>query len=332
METACDARGPAAGLRRLDGCVRMPFPPSPRASSTRTNIGMRVIISPKTMRPRSSSRIRRCSGPNKDDIAAAPGRIGQTRRRGRGGHQGGRRNKNAQQRQRKRRNRSRLRGEARAAEGARRRRESLMPTSWSRMQERPDQGQSRRVKAEGSHQGAEAATSSMPPRPPRAEARCSSANKGCSQGRREQEGRCCQRGDDAKLALEPVVGYISASTQKALRAQQPAQAAQDGGRRGVRYRESEVPVTSAQSRQAARPPPTHNLHGTWRRTIRACAGAWSAWTRGDKRKDALDSRNPSRRRRVASGRRPAALVDHHLDEAAERRDQLPTESSQVLSN
>ncbi|MGY3461271.1 hypothetical protein ACVWW5_006721 [Bradyrhizobium sp. LM3.4] len=311
--------GPLPGYAASHGCVRMPFGFA-EGLFEKTNIGMRVIISPNDAAPVDFSHPS-LFVPKREAITAAPGRI------------------------------DKLSGEAeeatRAADDAKKAASAAakdavsLPASLRKLEQqktradaelafadkklataKTDQAraQAEELKQKVATKAADA-TSALDAAKAAAQPKrdAVAATKEAAKVAATKKADAVKAATDAKLALEPVSVYISRATQKLYVRRNTHKPAPDGG--GEVFDTSiEVPVTI---RNPDLPLGTHIFHGD-----------------GEERHGPALERGHDRKRRRRQGRaRPhhhpaggvgshradgiAALVDRHLGRAAERRDQLP---------
>ena len=309
--------GPLPGYAASHGCVRMPFGFAEKLFD-KTQIGMRVIISPVDAEPVEFSHPALLV-PNKEAIAAAPAK--------------------AEALAREAAEAAKVADEAKKAAATAARETATRTASLRKLQglktradaelgyadkvlaaAKTDQAKAR---AEDFKQKAAAKAADIATQFDTANADAQSkpdaaAAKDAAKAAQTRKTDTAKAASEAKLALEPVSVYISRATQKLYVRRNTHKPAPDGGGE-VFDATIEVPVTI---RDPEKPIGTHVFTAMARNDTGL---RWSAVTidSGDDAKDALDRITiPQGCARSHRADRNAAILDRHLGRAAERRDQL----------
>ncbi len=314
--------GPLPGYAASHGCVRMPFGFAEKLFD-KTRIGMRVIISPNDAEPgrvfspgaagaerRRPSRLR----------PAAPRRS--PARPPRPPRPPTRPKKAAAAAARETAALNGVAAQAGKAQDPRRRRacarrQGVLAAAKTDQAKAKAEEQKQKAAAKADRSGG---ASSKPPRPMRqSKRRRRRRRQGAAKDAPSREGRRPpRRRREAKLALEPVSIYISRATQKLYVRRNTHKPAPDGGGE-VFDATIEVPVTI---RDPDKPIGTHVFTAMARNETGL---RWTAVTidDGDDAKNALDRITiPTGSARSHRADRIAAILDHRLRRAAERRNQL----------
>ena len=310
--------GPLPGYAASHGCVRLPFGFAERLFN-KTRIGMRVIISPNDAAPVDFSHAALLV-PKAEAIAAAPAR--------------------AETLVREAAEAAKAADEAKKAAAAAVRETAALTASLRKLEQlkaRADAELARaeralaaaktdqaRTRAEEAKQKADAKAAELGAQLETAKADAKSkpdpaAAKDAAKAAETRKAAAAKAATEAKLALEPVSIYISRATQKLYVRRNTHKPAPDGG--GEVFDASiEVPVTI---RDPGKRIGTH----VFTAVARNDAGLrWTAVTidgADDAKERARPHHHPAGCARSHRADRIAAILDHHLGRAAERRDQLP---------
>ena len=310
--------GPLPGYAASHGCVRMPFGFAEKLFD-KTQIGMRVIISPNDAVPADISHPALFQ-PDAEAIAAAPARVEPL------AHKAAQAVKAAE--------------EAKKAAATAARETASLTASLRKLEQlkaRADAELARadkavaaaktdqaRAGAEERKQKAAAKVAELGTQLDTAKADATSkpaaavAAKNAAKEAETKKTAAIRAANEAKLALEPVSIYISRATQKLYVRRNTHKPAPDGG--GEVFDTSiEVPVTI---RDPGRRIGTHVFTAMARERRGPALERSHDRRRGRRQERARPHHHPAGRARSHRADRIAAILDRHLGRAAERRDQL----------
>ena len=308
--------GPLPGYAASHGCVRMPFGFADKLFG-KTRIGMRVIISPNDAPPVEFSHPALFM-PKADAVAAAPARAETLAREAAEAAKAADAAKKAAARAP--RETASLTASLRKLEQLKARADAELASAdkalaAAKTDQAKAQAEERKQKAAA--KAAEAGTqldTAKADAKPKLDA---AAAKGCRQGSRNQEGRHRKGGARREARARAGLDLHQPRDAEALRAAQHAKAVAGRGR-SVRF-QHRGPGHDPQSREADRHACVHR-DGAQRR--RPSLDRGDDRRRGRRQGRARPHHHPARRARSHRADRIAAILDHHLGRAAERRDQL----------
>ncbi|MGY4345162.1 chemotaxis protein histidine kinase CheA [Bradyrhizobium sp. GM7.3] len=311
--------GPLPGYAASHGCVRMPFGFA-EGLFDKTNIGMRVIISPNDAAPIDIVHPALFM-PKRDAIAAAPGQIGRL-------------SGEAEEA-------TRAADEAKKAATAAAKEAASLPASLRKLEQqktradaelafadrqlaaaKTDQARAKaeELKQKAATKAADAATqldAAKSAAQPKRDA--VAATKEAAKAAAARKADAVKAATDAKLALEPVSVYISRATQKLYVRRNTHKPAPDGG--GEVFDTSiEVPVAI---RNPDQPLGTHIFTAMGEDRHRPALERGHDRRQRQRQERTRPHHHPTGGARSHRADRVAALLDHHLGRAAEQRDQLP---------